>query len=337
MTSEANSITNIPSDIPQESPDQERVLTAEEVANRLGVAATNTKATPRQRKRAFWWFRQLLTISQLLDPIQTPNSFVNYQCVWWKAISGNDATSPLRDGGFAYDLLPPFTRWAVAPPLATLYPRFHHGNVELRTKYLDTAMGKIMESLPHNVNNIRLVLMGGGYDLRSLRMAMRYQDDYTMDLVELDLPQVIDAKQTIFQKRLLRRRPQLKDLIHQIRMFGADFNDVDQLSDVLTNHVLSDNGKGSKSWHTIFVFEAVLIYLDKGVPSKVLNVLSQALRQHGQSGALCFADTLSNVEASLEGEAREELVRNGWDLQDWITKPGRTKHLGLAALHPGVN
>ena len=335
------------------------LLSADEVAKRVGVAPTDSKATRRQRLRAYWWFKKLLTISQFFDPIQIPNSYVNYQCIWWKAISGNDRNSPLYDtsGGLLYyDLLPPVTRLAVATPLATyFYPRFHHANVELRTYYLDTVMEQIVKSsipLPSSNDNdtttmkqqhttIRLVLFGCGYDLRSLRMALRYQEQqgYRMEFIELDLPHVIEAKQLLFQQRLVRRRPDLKELISQIQMFGVDLNDIDQVESILKSQ-LTANDIATPSI-TIFVFEAILVYLDEGIPSKILTVLSEILR--GRSGpssgsgvattaAICFADTLENIKSNQESEAREELKKYGWDLQDWITKPGKTNHLGWATL-----
>ena len=113
-------------------------------AKKVGILPSDTAASRRQRQRASWWFRQLLKLSQCLDLLQTPYSYVNYQCVWWKAISGG---SSLPDGGLAYDLLPPVTRWAVAPLWTPLCPRFDHANVELRTQYLDSAMERAITNL----------------------------------------------------------------------------------------------------------------------------------------------------------------------------------------------
>ena len=53
-------------------------------------------------------------------------------CLWWKAIAGNDKSSPVHDYSLSYDLLPPVTRWIVSSRLCRLYPRLHHANVEIR-------------------------------------------------------------------------------------------------------------------------------------------------------------------------------------------------------------
>jgi len=354
---------------------------ADEVAEKLGVVPTATLEKPNQRKRASFWFRQWLTLSQILDPIRIPNSHVNYQCVWWKAISGNDANSPVRDGGLAYDMLPPLTRWAVASPLASKYPRFHHANVELRTKYLDNAMDQIIQkvrSAEEQKKCIRIVLMGGGYDLRLIRVAEHYesllkeendhgdneqqqqqQQQNQFDLVELDLPRVIAAKSELLEKRFLRRRPELTDLVNRIRMIGVDLNKITQVETVvramLEGKDLDMEGNeivpvadgvnagdkanpmttGSSECFTIFIFEAVLIYLDDQVPSRLLSILSQALKSRGESGAICFADTLLNVDCNRQDAAKLELEEHGWELQDWLPKPGRTRHMGWASLASG--
>ena len=82
---------------------------------------------------------------------------------------------------------------------------------------------------------------------------------------------------------------------------------------------------------TIYVLEAVLIYLDEGIPRQLLALLSQSDRNEGDS-VLLFADTLplSDVEGS-EALARRELEAVGWRLHEWCRKVGRTRHLGWAS------
>jgi O-methyltransferase involved in polyketide biosynthesis len=308
------------------------LLTEKQVAAKVGVAPTNTSAAlPGHRRAAYFLFPRLLAIFQLLDPIHIPNSFANLQCVWWKAISGNDRNSSLWDGGLAYDLLPPISRWVVAPPLAPFYPRFHHANVELRTKYLDKAMESIVQHVKaqNSNHNIRLVLLGCGYDLRSLRMAQRFlSTGITFDLIEMDLPAVLEAKTKLFQTRLLKRRPNLTELVNSVRMFEVDLKDLQQVKTALDKALQRDD----YNLFTVFVFEAVLIYLADDIRSQLLSTLSEALNERQVNGALCFADTLANVAGGNEEEVKQELKQNGWDLQDWIPKPGKTRHLGWATL-----
>ena len=319
-------------------------LTPEQVAAQVGVEPTNTAASRFYRRAASFWFTRLLAFFQLLDPISIPNSFVNLQCMWWKAISGNDKRSSLCDYGLAYDLLPPISRWIVAPPLVPLYPRFHHANVELRTKYLDNVMDILVQQVQAQQGRKKLCLvsLGCGYDVRSLRMALRYSsnnnnnnDTLLLDFVEMDLPQVLQAKQNLLQKRLVKRRPNLTTLVNRVRMVDVDLTNMTQVTEAL-NVALSmyQDSDTSTSWTIVFVIEAVLIYLPHDIQTQLLSTLSQALVQRQiRHGALCFADTLPNIVAnSSMAEAKQELEQHGWDLQGWIPKPGRTRHLGWATL-----
>eukprot|EP00977_Amphora_coffeiformis_P009632 scaffold2219_cov177-Amphora_coffeaeformis.AAC.8 len=325
------------------------VVVQQPLEERLRVAPSHKSASFASRKRASFWFQNWLAISQFLDPLRIPNSYVNYQCVWWKAMAANDRNSPVFDGGLAYDLLPSVTRWAAASPVVSWYPRFHHANVELRTAYLDQAMEQVLLSLPQSPQQakVRLVLLGGGYDLRLIRMALKYNataientaaatttsssSSVIAETIEVDLPQVIAAKQRILKERFLRRRPELKNIIDSVQTFPIDLNDLEGVRKLLHEFILVPSSNGD-DLITVFVFEAVLIYLDEGIPSQLLALLSQAVRSAKGKGAILVADTLplSDVDAS-EDLARKELETLGWVLKDWNLKPGRTRHLGWAA------
>ena len=267
-------------------------------------------------------------------------------------MAAKDRNSPVFDEGLAYDLLPPVTRWVVASPVVARYPRCHHANVELRTAYLDQAMDQVMLSLsttqssPHM--KIRLVLLGGGYDLRLIRTALKYnattagaenntnttatitRSNVIAETIEVDLPQVIEAKRRLLVERFLKRRPELKHIIDNVQTFPADLNDLDGVHRLLQESILVPSSNDDNLM-TVFVLEAVLIYLDEGIPSQLLELLSQAVRTAKGMGALLIADTLplSDVDASEE-LARTELKKLGWTLKDWNIKPGRTRHLGWA-------
>ena len=135
-------------------------------------------------------------------------------------------------------------------------------------------------------------------------------------------------------------------MVDRIRFLGVDLNKVDQVEKIVSTKLLQDTSKHNDDeegdddahnndggdWFTIFIFEAVMIYLDEQVPSRLLTMLSFLLRKQGESGAICFADTLGNVNSNKKDDARLELEGCGWELQDWLPKPGRTAHLGWASL-----
>jgi len=63
--------------------------------------------------------------------------------------------------------------------------------------------------------------MGAGYDVRGVKMLERGLVD---EVVELDLPEVVDANKRLFE-RLVKRRPWLGDLSMPI-LVPSDFNNV---------------------------------------------------------------------------------------------------------------
>jgi len=131
------------------------------------------------------------------DGCRPKDSKLALACLWWKAIAGNEKSSPVHDYSLSYDLLPPVTRWIVSRRVCRFYPRLHHANVEIRTAYLDKALTNIINTIMNDHNNatsttmqqmrkkkIRLVVMGGGYDTRSIKLLeqsllMQSGDDVT--------------------------------------------------------------------------------------------------------------------------------------------------------------
>jgi len=262
--------------------------------------------------------------------------------------------SPVYDDGLSYDLLPRGFRYLVGSKRVNrrFYPRLHHANVELRTAFLDRTISNIISSLDAKDNNhasktsktkVRLVSLGAGYDVRSVKFLERGLVDLA---VELDLPQVVEAKEKLLgPKRLLRRRPALSNL-KMPHLIAADFNDVEAVKVILRDVLTSANGidgekttegddsidSSCRKWHTIFIFEGVMIYLDDGVPSSLLNVTSSVLKECNLSGSLCFADRLENVPEGDFELGKEEMKRNGWHLKTWLPKPGLARHMGYASL-----
>jgi hypothetical protein len=308
------------------------------IASKLGVKPTK-EASAKTWKRAWTLHKRLIPLLHSTDGCKPPDSSLNLACMWWKGLSGNDKSSPVYDHGLAYDLLPSGWRRIIKP--RRLYPRLHHGNVELRTAYLDRQIGEIVdENNIVDVNDgeattkqIRLVCMGAGYDTRGIKMIERKTVD---QVIELDLPEVVDAKERLFG-RLLKRRPWLKDM-PMPKLVPSDFNHLSDVEDKLKSILVPNNGGSNGDdddgfeWHTIFVFEGVMIYLDDGVPSSLLNITSRLLREHNLEGSLCFADRLENVPGGILDMGVKELESNGWTLKDWSPKPGLARHMGSASL-----
>jgi len=303
------------------------------IAKRLGVKPTK-EASAKTWQRAWKTHKRLIPLLHSTDSCKPPDSSLNLACMWWKSLSGNDKSSPVYDNGLAYDLLP--SGWRKIVRLRKLYPRLHHGNVELRTAYLDNQISEIVESVRKDGETngekklIRLICMGAGYDTRGVKMLERNTVD---QVIEMDLPEVVKAKERLFE-RLIKRRPWLSNMVMPT-LVPSDFNDVPdvqkKLGDILM-HGGDDQHAVTENWHNIFVFEGVMIYLDDGVPSSLLNITSSSLRKKGHAGTLCFADRLENVPGGDFDLGVKELQNNGWNMRDWCPKPGLARHMGSAEL-----
>lgn len=294
-------------------------------------------------KRAWKTFGKALPLLHLFDNYQPPDSKLALHCLWWKALSANDRNSPVHDDSLAYDLLPRGTRVVVGKKLRRLFPRLHHANVEIRTAYLDRAVIQQVESIRINnrdgTTKIRLISLGAGYDVRSIKFRERGAID---EAIEIDLPQVIEAKTKILQsKRFQRRRPLLhQDLLP--KFYPANLNELDQVETILLEILRGGGGvvEASSSssstttsrWHTIFLFEGVMIYLDKDIPAGLLERTSKVLHDTNQEGSLIFADRLDNIPGGDIDIGKEELARHGWEIVDWLPKPGLARHMGRARL-----
>jgi len=303
------------------------IPTAQECAAAVGVRPP-LEAPSKTWKRAWNIQMKALPILHSLDKYKPPDSKLSLSCLWWKALAANDVTSPVYDDSLAYDLLPRGFRVLVGTKLRGLYPRLHHANVEIRTAYLDQSVTRIITQVHERQASgikIRLVSLGAGYDVRSIKFRERGLVDQA---VELDLPQVVEAKTKILNSpRLQRRRPNLTcDKFPQF--YSVNLNKVDRVRSVLVEILQSSPNEAP--WHTIFLFEGVMIYLDEGVPEALLKVCSDALKATGENGSLVFADRLENISGGDPDIGRRELAKNGWNVTDWLPKPGLARHMGCA-------
>lgn len=97
----------------------------------------------------------------------------------------------MYDDSLAYDLLPRGSRVLVGKRLRKFYPRLHHANVEIRTAYLDQSVTRIIDEIHATKEpraRIRLISLGAGYDVRSIKFRER---GLVVQAIELDLPEVI--------------------------------------------------------------------------------------------------------------------------------------------------
>jgi len=313
------------------------IPTAQDAAARVAVRAP-LDVPSKQWKRAWKIHRRAMPFLHFRDPHKPPDSSLSLMCLWWKALAANDPTSPAFDNSLTYDMLPSRTRSLVGKKLRRFYPRLHHTNVEIRTAFLDQAVTKIVqqqqvvrdsEDGSGDKKKIRLITLGGGYDARSIKFRERGMIDQA---VELDLPNVVKAKTSIFNsKRLKKRRPALtKELLPEF--YPVDLNNLEEVASILKRIVSPKDGEdgNDSSWHTIFLFEGVMIYLNEGVPHALLEICRETLGDTPNAGSLVFADRLERIPGGDYEIGTTVLAEAQWRVVDWQPKPGLARHMGMA-------
>jgi len=306
------------------------IPTAAEAARSVGVEPP-LEASSKTWKRAWVVHRTALPYLHQFDKLAPLDSSLCLICLWWKALSGNDPSSPVYDERLHFDMLPSTTRRILTVTRRRGYPRLHHANVEIRTAYLNRAVQRAADQVqqdastttpPPKKKKIRLISMGAGYDLRSVRFRLAGHID---EAFELDLPEVVDAKQRLLTQRLLKRRPELTaDLLPT--MYPVNLNNVSQFESTLRDIFVQDQ---DDDWHTIFLFEAVMIYLNEGIPTSLLQICRRVLENDETGGTLCFADRLENIPGADLDMAQSVLPATGWEIVEWQPKPGLARHMGM--------
>lgn len=308
-----------------------QVLVHENVAEYVGVAAPLNLQSNITKQLARWTWktrRAVLTVLHLLDPLkQPPDNCINLECLWWKALFTTNPQSPAFDNGWTYDMLPSFSRRITK--FRWLHPRLIHAQLEIRTAYLNQAIANEIElafAATHKKKKIRIISLGAGYDVRSIRLA---GGNSNVVCFEFDLPDTVSAKKQLLEERLMKRRLNISQ--EQLpTLIGLDLNDVDAFQNYLREIVLQDDDN-KDDWYTIFVMEGVLMYLKQGVAARVLATCAAEIK--GASASLCFADRLENVTDIDMKRFQRALQTTGWTLTDWAPNPSaHARHMGTARL-----
>jgi hypothetical protein len=280
--------------------------------------APPTKGLTLLRRISWRTHSSLLPLLHWKDKARAQDVDVNLRVLWNKVITSLDKNSPAYEPErWTFHMLP-WSRWILRMIPIRLFPRWLHANIELRTVYLNKAVDREIDQVPVGTK-IRIVTVGGGYDSRPSRLLA---SNRIQQACELDLPNVVASKR-IMLERLFQRRKIPTDAV---QLSGVDLNDLDLVQTTLENIVKDDK---RNEWHTIVVSEAVLMYLDEGVPSKILTVCRSVFGRKGPV-SFCFADRLEGVPQEDEDAGRQFLSQAGCKLVDWLPKLGRACYMGMA-------
>jgi O-methyltransferase involved in polyketide biosynthesis len=109
-------------------------------------------------------------------------------------------------------------------------------------------------------------------------------------------------------------------------MIGIDLNDTEELRRQL-QAIFHDN-EPNQDWHTIFVVEGVLMYLQADRAIAALQLCSDMATG---PASLCFADRLLNFSHCDPIPMQQQLLQTGWVLKEWAPSPtANAKHMGIA-------
>jgi hypothetical protein len=284
-----------------------------------------------------WAYRLHLKALPLLHAFddsahQIPNSSLSLPILWWKALMRN--TNPSA-AAWAYDLLPGPTRWIVKV-FRRFFPPLHHVNIQLRTTFLDNRTIAIANQVrsessssdqKYSNKRIRLVVLGAGYDLRSLRFL---QAGIVDEAIEVDLPNVIQAKKALLESPTFQqRRPHCQ----LPQMAEVNLNNIETTNATLRNLWSAKNETKEQPTFTIFLLEGILVHLESGSSSKVLKLLRSFCNdQDSSNGCLVFCDRIQGVNNRSLDLAKTVLNETGWKLTEFLATPTRTPHFGVAVV-----
>ena len=150
---------------------------------------------------------------------------------------------------------------------------------------------------------------------------------------------MVQQKRSVFNRFLLRRPKSILP-----KLYGADLNFSEEVKKQLELIFADNEGRSDeleKTRPTVFIIEAVLMYLKEENVMPLLSLAMKEAAKHSSSVHLCFADRLpgmphNDTDLEVERAAAVELLRSvGLDLTTWQPKPGRARHMGIAKYNLG--
>ena len=187
------------------------------------------------------------------------------------------------DDPIASELLPRKTRWVVGQRVAKLAWKDSPAVEKLdwivnRTQFIDSQLDEFLEETKDSPANRQIVLLGAGYDTRSLRYSKS-----NLDIFEVDIPEVILMKSKMVEQYMAQSPKDGK-----ITFVPLDLNEIltknKDIVQVLKNQGLRED------LPTMIICEAVLFYLIPGAAQKMVSELFNL-----NADRYCFTDNLAKL------------------------------------------
>jgi len=216
----------------------------------------------------------------------------NLRVLWVRALLAN---SGILEDDIAFHLLPASTRFVVSEGMVGAWKGLipFCDWIFKRTEYIDSILETFsgFQRTHEQATAKQVVIIGAGYDTRSLR----WQQD-GLNFFEVDLPEVLSGKQRLHAK-YKEQLGKEGDALQLPKMVGLDLNEainVDLLKLLEAQGLRVDQP-------TMFVFEAVLFYLEPEAVEAITGSIfqwAQKAEAEGAAGAeavITFTDSLKGM------------------------------------------
>jgi O-methyltransferase involved in polyketide biosynthesis len=141
---------------------------------------------------------------------------------------------------------------------------------------------------------LQIVLFGAGYDTRALRYRHTHGDK--LQFIEVDLPDVVDGKQRLYQKFARDDDPEWDFENNGSNFVPFDLNECGGSKPESLIEVLKQRGGLREDIPTLFVFEAVLFYVEEDAIRNIMDDLVSFMgswQERGAEALLCMTGAYS--------------------------------------------
>lgn len=331
--SSAFTTTNVLPTVPIQTPKLSRNSVRETVLSASSSATDGTSESTEQNvfgeaSDAFTGI--LFSLLHAFDPDPIGDSSKNLRVLWARALLN---TLGMIEDDVASTFLPPTTRGIVntkeGAKLFTPIVQFTEW-IQARTDFIDGGLNHFLtsplckskddgEPMPCNA-----ILIGAGYDTRALRF--RNKHGGKIKFFEMDLPDVCDGKQTLYDKFKKEQDPSLS----QSTLIPLDLNVFDD-PNVDFMKRLEEAGMDT-SLPTFLCFEAVLFYVNENAINNLMSsIFKYAENPKNAELMLCMTDSLKPaVDVPFTNAARNFFDNNGMELLEHRSRWGGAVHFALA-------
>lgn len=263
------------------------------------------------------------------------DSSKNLRVLWVRALLNQVGRI---DDPIAQTFLPPTTRSLVTSEggASLFQPILQFTEwIQARTDFIDEHVDHFLSAatseegegggIPQECN---IVLFGAGYDTRAIRY--RHRHDQKINFIEVDLPDVTAGKQTLYETFSKNEDPDWT-VGDRHSLVPLDLNECGKDKTKLMD-TLREKGNLNPNLPTLFVWEAVLFYVDEIAVRNIFNELTK-YGDDNSNTMWCMTDSLQPfVQVPFSNEASQFFKGRNLQLLSHRSRWGGAVHFVGAAV-----